>query len=143
MYLIQTREGLTLHTHLLGIASSGHVELDLSESLHLRLAAVCASAGQATDEAADEVLAVIESLGLEGEYAHADDMIAGLAARCRVCGCSDHDACVNQYSEPCSWVEPDLCSACAYNGIRTVLDQAEEWHHRMAGMSRVLEVRHD
>lgn len=28
---------------------------------------------------------------------------------CRGCGCSQHDAC----PPTCSWVEPDLCSACA------------------------------
>lgn len=28
---------------------------------------------------------------------------------CRVCGCTDDDACF----PPCSWVEVDLCSACA------------------------------
>lgn len=29
-------------------------------------------------------------------------------ARCRVCGCTDDRACPGG----CSWVEPDLCSAC-------------------------------
>jgi hypothetical protein len=29
---------------------------------------------------------------------------------CRVCGCSHFDPC----DEGCWWVEPDLCSACAY-----------------------------
>lgn len=28
---------------------------------------------------------------------------------CRVCGCTENDAC----DEGCSWVEYDLCSACA------------------------------
>lgn len=28
---------------------------------------------------------------------------------CRVCGCSEHDAC----ERGCSWVDADLCSACA------------------------------
>jgi len=34
---------------------------------------------------------------------------------CRVCGCMDHDCrgCVERTGEPCSWIEPDLCSACA------------------------------
>jgi hypothetical protein len=36
---------------------------------------------------------------------------------CRVCGCSDDDACVVD-GEPCGWVEPDLCSGC--------IDQADE-----------------
>lgn len=35
-------------------------------------------------------------------------------ARCRVCGCTDHDCsgCIRRTGEPCHWVEPDLCSAC-------------------------------
>lgn len=32
-------------------------------------------------------------------------------AFCRVCGCSENDACETGEG-PCSWVEPDLCSAC-------------------------------
>jgi len=32
-----------------------------------------------------------------------------LGAVCRACGCSQNDAC-QPFS--CSWVEPDLCSAC-------------------------------
>ncbi len=33
---------------------------------------------------------------------------------CRVCGCTDTDCrqCVEKTGEPCSWVEPFLCSAC-------------------------------
>ena len=30
-------------------------------------------------------------------------------AICRVCGCSDHDAC---HHPACRWVDADLCSAC-------------------------------
>lgn len=36
------------------------------------------------------------------------DVAAGGAA-CRVCGCTDNDAC----EEGCYWVEADLCSSCA------------------------------
>jgi len=32
---------------------------------------------------------------------------------CRVCGCTDTNACVTGSGEPCHWVEKDLCSACA------------------------------
>lgn len=32
--------------------------------------------------------------------------------RCRICGCSETNACVRD-GVPCHWVEPDLCSACA------------------------------
>lgn len=34
--------------------------------------------------------------------------------RCRVCGCTDERACEDPHTGgPCSWVEPNLCSACA------------------------------
>jgi hypothetical protein len=36
------------------------------------------------------------------------DVAAGGSA-CRVCGCTDNDAC----EEGCYWVEADLCSSCA------------------------------
>lgn len=34
--------------------------------------------------------------------------------RCRTCGCTDADCsgCIERTGSPCSWVEPDLCSAC-------------------------------
>ena len=35
--------------------------------------------------------------------------------RCRVCGCTDLDCspCVERTGQPCFWIEPDRCSACA------------------------------
>jgi len=35
--------------------------------------------------------------------------------RCRVCGCTDDDAC----EDGCSWVEDDLCSSCEYKEMKT------------------------
>jgi hypothetical protein len=32
---------------------------------------------------------------------------------CRMCGCSENDACVDRQGRPCSWVAFDLCSHCA------------------------------
>jgi hypothetical protein len=32
---------------------------------------------------------------------------------CRICACSDGDACMDALGCACSWAEPDLCSACA------------------------------
>jgi len=33
--------------------------------------------------------------------------------RCRVCGCTDMNACWDpKVNHPCYWVEDDLCSAC-------------------------------
>lgn len=44
-----------------------------------------------------------------------------LARRCRVCDCTDNDCsrCIARTGKPCSWVEPDLCSACqgGWNGL--------------------------
>lgn len=31
---------------------------------------------------------------------------------CRVCGCTEHNACYSELLERCHWVEEDLCSAC-------------------------------
>ena len=43
---------------------------------------------------------------------------------CRVCGCTDSTPCVDPATgETCSWVEPDLCSACA---TKMVVDVTEE-----------------
>lgn len=38
-----------------------------------------------------------------------------ITPKCRVCGCTDADCsrCVAITGQPCSWVEDDLCSACA------------------------------
>jgi Holliday junction resolvase RusA-like endonuclease len=40
---------------------------------------------------------------------------AALEDACRVCGCTEDDCteCVAKTGEPCSWVSPGLCSACA------------------------------
>lgn len=39
---------------------------------------------------------------------------------CRICGCTDEDCsdCIVRTGEPCTWVEPDLCSACAPERVR-------------------------
>jgi len=31
---------------------------------------------------------------------------------CRLCGCTPLRACVDAAGQPCSWITPDLCSAC-------------------------------
>ena len=31
---------------------------------------------------------------------------------CRACGCTENDACVDDFGRPCHWVEADLCSSC-------------------------------
>jgi aspartate/methionine/tyrosine aminotransferase len=39
-----------------------------------------------------------------------------LVRTCRVCGCTESNACVNADGETCDWIEEDLCSACANGG---------------------------
>ena len=34
--------------------------------------------------------------------------------KCKKCGCTDEDACLNADGYTCAWVEEDLCSFCAY-----------------------------
>ena len=36
---------------------------------------------------------------------------------CRECGCTDDAPCREEFG-PCSWIEPDLCSACALEDFR-------------------------
>ena len=33
---------------------------------------------------------------------------------CRICRCTDFNACIQPDGFPCCWVEDDLCSSCAY-----------------------------
>lgn len=37
---------------------------------------------------------------------------------CRVCGCTNIMACIDNDGLPCYWVEDDLCSACSIVRIR-------------------------
>lgn len=52
---------------------------------------------------------------------------------CRVCGCSDFDACVTMvdgFLDTCFWAVPDLCSFCA---IIDDLDKVLEVDHVAVG----------
>ena len=45
----------------------------------------------------------------------------GSSMRCRVCGCSEFNACWDEVlDQPCHWVEVDLCSVCARLAVRTI-----------------------
>jgi hypothetical protein len=52
-----------------------------------------------------------------------DAIISGIK-KCRVCHCTDADCsqCIAKTGAPCTWVEPNLCSACA--------DEIEELEER-------------
>ncbi|HRH71438.1 MAG TPA: hypothetical protein PLB89_18200 [Flavobacteriales bacterium] len=38
--------------------------------------------------------------------------ISAFERECRVCHCTEMNACVSEDGVPCHWVEEDLCSAC-------------------------------
>ncbi len=68
------------------------------------------------------VFPVVKVSGQMGLWTATPDIAAEVWERvrlvmqvCRVCGCTDSDCrqCVERTGEPCHWVEPDLCSACA------------------------------
>jgi hypothetical protein len=58
----------------------------------------------------------------EREEAKLSEKIKGkkakAARRCRVCGCTENNCrqCIEKTGAPCTWVEEDLCSACADEG---------------------------
>lgn len=58
-----------------------------------------------------EVWEISQDIGM---YA-ADLVHEMLARRCRECGCTQHDChhCIEKTGSPCTWVDADLCSACA------------------------------
>jgi hypothetical protein len=68
---------------------------------------------QAHRLAGDQLLAIVNArAGLEGKLPMLPSVIGQV---CRSCGCSEDDACdLSSGGVPhaCSWVEPDLCSAC-------------------------------
>ena len=54
--------------------------------------------------------------------------------RCRVCGCTDYDACIEPDGFPCCWVGNDLCSNCAFfaQGDRVELLEADDFSGKEA-----------
>lgn len=48
---------------------------------------------------------------------HLMDVTVPSLPACRVCGCTDDHACIDDVVGPCWWVEPDLCSHCAEPAI--------------------------
>ena len=63
--------------------------------------------------ALDHCTVPLEGLGIGEQLAVLTHELE--ARRCRQCGCTDHDCglCIDRTGEPCSWIEGDLCSACA------------------------------
>ena len=48
--------------------------------------------------------------------------------RCRNCGCTESDCsgCIKHTGASCMWIEPDLCSACAPQGVWADLE-GDNW----------------
>jgi transcriptional regulator with XRE-family HTH domain len=73
-------------------------------------------------------------VALRGCYSFDLDVLAQLEAiaqgtgilepqLCRICACSEHDAC-NDHGHGCCWIKPDLCSACATADTATLTQGA-------------------
>lgn len=60
----------------------------------------------------NSVGAISYELDPEGRIVH---FLPTPERKCRVCGCTNSDCrqCIEKTGSPCSWVEWDLCSACA------------------------------
>jgi len=43
---------------------------------------------------------------------------------CRICGCSELDACDEGFGHGCAWVEPGLCSCCTGRAKNDALEAA-------------------
>lgn len=78
------------------------------------ICAVAETCARAVEMFVDARNALRKSKGLPPIYPR-DAGQQVIARACRVCGCSDTDCrgCIEKTGEPCHWVEPDLCSACA------------------------------
>ena len=54
---------------------------------------------------------------------------------CRICGCTDWNACIEPDGFPCCWVEDNLCSSCAFfaqgDGV-ILLEEAEDFSGKEA-----------
>ena len=118
MYLMETPEGIALHCNTRAVVNAGYIELDLSDPLHRHVAALFVCEGRATPGAQQETVAVLDSLG--------EQLPESLAE-------AERDCHSNGVHGPC---DADLAIR-----SRTVLDQADEWGLRMAGMARVVECR--
>lgn len=51
---------------------------------------------------------------------------------CACCGCTDITPCVCLDSQPCHWVEPDLCSGCVEGGPQLAYELRAGGYHELA-----------
>lgn len=59
----------------------------------------------------------------------------GQVRECRVCGCTDDNACVGDDGRPCHWVAADLCSACAEISQSPIADLPAGYVERASGLA--------
>lgn len=71
-------------------------------------------AGFLAEIGADGHLVHAAASALSRELQRQEGKIVAPLRACRVCGCTQNDCrqCIEKTGSPCSWVEPDLCSAC-------------------------------
>lgn len=64
---------------------------------------------------ARDVAGELELVQVAAHELRAVPRIAPQAGVCRRCECTEEDCsgCIERTGEPCYWVKPDLCSACA------------------------------
>lgn len=84
------------------------------------LAVDCLHADELTMGVAVAWLSALRAMGRHGEvvafmlsiFSEANAMDPD--QKCRVCGCTNQDCsgCIERTGKPCTWAEPDLCSAC-------------------------------
>lgn len=76
---------------------------------HILVKALRVAAAERLVIGEDEVLA---ALAVEGARMLARIVGQAQGRSCRVCGCTDGDACDDEDTGSCWWVEHDLCSSC-------------------------------
>jgi hypothetical protein len=60
------------------------------------------------------ILELAQETGLSVDEARALlEQFSPAEGTCRVCGCTDSQACVDELGAPCYWASPGLCSECA------------------------------
>lgn len=106
-YFVQSVDGLADEEQNLGPFPAGegcHPEYALALDRFLEVGRDLA--GKTTDGQVDLVCRVGErDLVLLS-------LIVGIPRFCRVCGCTEDDACIGENGVTCGWAEDDLCTAC-------------------------------
>jgi protein gp37 len=60
---------------------------------------------------------------------------------CRVCGCTNNNACIDDFGDGCYWVEPDLCSECVAKPVPEGDRPVKYWRVGKKAAGRILDGR--